>query len=336
MLIGASLTLACVTTEGPAGPGATPASAVAAAQAADYKLVVLPTLWGYSEARAVTDDGTVVGFSMIEDGVARPVRWTDGMVTDLGTLGGAEGAALDINARGEIVGWAEVASGESHAFLWSDGQMVDLSPFGGWSAANGISPSGRVVGVVVDGTGIEHAAFWEDGAQTLLASLGGAASSAEGVNSAGTVVGWASLPDGRRRAVMWADGIPVELGTLGGAESFARAITSSGIVVGMSETPDGSNHAFRWSHGVMLDLGVANGGDLSDAWGVSSSGVVVGRNIDQNVDAIVWQRAVPALLPRLPGSQYARAYDVNSRGDIVGYSLVPDMKGARPVLWSRR
>ena len=86
----------------------------------------------------------------------------------------------------------------------------------------------------------------------------------------------------------------------------------------------------------MEDLGVADGSDLSDAWGISASGVIVGRYIPWGPAAIAWQNGTPTPLPYLSGSQYARAYDVNSRGDIVGYSLLPDAQGARPVIWSRR
>ena len=55
----------------------------------------------------------------------------DGKVTYLGTLGGTETGALDINDSGQVVGSALTAGGTYHAFLWQDGTMTDLGTFGG-------------------------------------------------------------------------------------------------------------------------------------------------------------------------------------------------------------
>ena len=40
-------------------------------------------------------------------------------MTDLGTLGGTNSRAVDINALGQIVGFASNASNETHATLWT-------------------------------------------------------------------------------------------------------------------------------------------------------------------------------------------------------------------------
>lgn len=330
--------LACACAESSAPEYITTAAdeSSAASKTPAYELTVLPTLWGYSEALAISETGLVVGFSTRDDGDSHAVLWDDGVLIDMGTLGGPVSHALDVNARGEAAGWAVTADGLMHAFRWSDGRMVDLTPGDVRSRAHGIGPNGRVVGQVLGQFGEQQAAVWESGQQTLLPSLGGTESSAEGVNAAGDVVGWSARSDGRRRAVIWRDGAVSELGTLGGNESFARAISESGTVVGMAETTDGSYHAFRWRAGVMEDLGTLNGGQLSDARGISASGIIVGRHIDDRPQAIAWLRGSAMLLPDLPASRDARAYDVNGRGDIVGYSLIADVQGARPVIWSRR
>jgi probable HAF family extracellular repeat protein len=42
--------------------------------------------------------------------------------TDLGTLGGAESHALDVNDAGQVVGYSTFSgSGVFHAFLWTQG-----------------------------------------------------------------------------------------------------------------------------------------------------------------------------------------------------------------------
>lgn len=44
----------------------------------------------------------------------------------LGTLGGANSWAADLDSTGRVVGRAETATGEVHAFLWENGEMRDL------------------------------------------------------------------------------------------------------------------------------------------------------------------------------------------------------------------
>jgi len=40
-------------------------------------------------------------------------------IDDLGTLGGDDVHAHDINIEGQVVGWAKIANGDDHAFFWS-------------------------------------------------------------------------------------------------------------------------------------------------------------------------------------------------------------------------
>ena len=63
---------------------------------------------------------------------------------DLGTLGGQNSAANDINDFGQIVGEAEKTPGlhTPEAFLYSAGVMQDL----GVGIANSINDAGQVVG----------------------------------------------------------------------------------------------------------------------------------------------------------------------------------------------
>ena len=89
-----------------------------------------PFLWeAGTVAYGFNDRGGIVGSAWFDDSSAYHAFLLNGaVVTDLGTLGGTESAALAINSSGLIVGWADTGSGQ-HAFLWSSGGMVDLNDF---------------------------------------------------------------------------------------------------------------------------------------------------------------------------------------------------------------
>ncbi len=45
--------------------------------------------------------------------------WEDGVMTDLGTVGGGSSYGRGINDRGQIVGWSDPAGGPHRATLWT-------------------------------------------------------------------------------------------------------------------------------------------------------------------------------------------------------------------------
>jgi probable HAF family extracellular repeat protein len=75
-----------------------------------------------------------------------------GSLQDLGTLGGPNSYAYDINDSGQVVGTADTPDGFRHPFLYSDGKMIDLYNLipdsSGWvlAEATGINNSGQIVG----------------------------------------------------------------------------------------------------------------------------------------------------------------------------------------------
>lgn len=74
--------------------------------------------------------------------------YSDGVMTDIGTLGGNGGtAAYGINASADVVG-ASFTSGNasSHAFVYSGGTMTDIGTLGGsdlTSVAYGVNNADR-------------------------------------------------------------------------------------------------------------------------------------------------------------------------------------------------
>ncbi|WP_276326147.1 dockerin type I domain-containing protein [Pseudobacteroides cellulosolvens] len=70
----------------------------------------------------------------------------NGIMTDLGTLGGKYSDATGINDKGQIVGCATTSDGNSHAFLWQNGVMNDIGNLGpDASRIKAINNNGQIV-----------------------------------------------------------------------------------------------------------------------------------------------------------------------------------------------
>jgi probable HAF family extracellular repeat protein len=85
----------------------------------------LGTLGGnVSGAAAINNLGHVVGLSKVTGNIRDPqgnaivhaFLLKNGVMTDLGTLGGLSSAALDINDAGQVVGWSQTSNGTRHPF----------------------------------------------------------------------------------------------------------------------------------------------------------------------------------------------------------------------------
>lgn len=305
------------------------AIAGAAMAQSTYTVTDLGTLSGSSSAK-VTDinrTGQIVGTS-----ANHAFLWSNGVMTDLGALGGSVSMAYSINDNGAVVGEAATSSGEMHAFVWQNGVMKDLGVAGETSAARGINSKGDIVGVAYAKNVRGGAVLWSGGQRQSLGDLGqsGSGSTAISINDKGQIAGVSSgfaTNQGVVRAVVWLNGTISDLGALGGLHSTANAIDAQALVVGWAEVGDNSTAAFQWQNGKMSQLAslpgsVTSVGNGTQATAVSDSGVIVGSCVTSTGEthAVIWANGkisdLNNLIPQT-GLTLTRATGINRSGQIV-------------------
>ncbi len=302
-----------------------------AAEQTTYTITDLGGLSGnkFASATSINEAGQIVGIS-----AKHAFLWENGVMIDLGTLGGNLSAANAINGRGQVVGESETAGGEMHAFLWEHGVMKDLGNPGETSAAQGLNTRGEIVGATSGKNVRGGAVLWKNGRKQSLGDLGpsGSGSTAIAINDNGEVAGvssgLASNSGGVVRAVIWQHGVIRDIGTLGGLHSTANAINNRREVVGWAEIGDQSTVAFLLQNGVMHDLGMLTGGVIqpgsgSQAAAVNERGQVVGSSLNSKGEsrAVIWENGnivdLNDQIPAAAGLVLTRARAINNQGQIV-------------------
>jgi probable HAF family extracellular repeat protein len=203
-------------------------------------------------ANDVNNAGQVVGNLRPGGYNQHAFLWQNGVVTDLGTLGGSTSSASAINDAGQVTGIYYTSTGGTAAFLWQGGVMYDI---GASSSANDINQSGQVAGAG-EYPSPTYASLW-----TPTTPNGTTGS----FNSLGVLP-----PDlGYPQHQYWWD------------YSIATGVNDVGNVVGSSHTmysysdPEGgysfeTSRAFLWANDAMQDLG------LHEATAINNAGQIVG------------------------------------------------------------
>jgi probable HAF family extracellular repeat protein len=330
-----------------------------------FNLGTLPG--GYNSfAGAISNSGLIVGNSETGDidprsGVVQvhPALWVFGHAIDLGSFGGDEGSANQVNDFGLVVGFAQndVADSfdyfgfgtQSRAFLWQFGVLKELGTLGGTdSQAVFVNDRGQIAGfsfttsTAVTNTGFVCAQtnippqdpfFWDNGKMLDIGNLGGNCAAPAGLNNKGQVAGNSDLADVTvfPHAFLWSRQTGMkDLGTLGGTFAQADALTDSGEVVGTSSTQgDQAFLAVLWKDGVITNLGTLPGDCDSSAYAINSKGQIIGDSYDCDTFSprpFLWENGhmygfniVPPAGTQLMLSEPA---SINDQGEIVGFSLL--------------
>lgn len=269
---------------------------------------------------AINNAGQVMGMAASGSGFL----YSDGTMTEFGTLGGEYSRPRAMNEAGDVVGSSPLFRDALwHAFLYRNGVMIDLMTDPDIQGeALDINDAGQIVGYYLDRLVSERmrAFLYDNDVLTDLGTLGGSFSAAIKINEVGQVLGYADTASGEIHAFLWSDGVMTDLGTLGGSGSYPYAINDLGQVVGASSTAgDASEHAFLFSGGVMTDLD-GRDGYWSEALDINNQGQVVWvshSGVEPDC-AFLHDSGTTINLGALAGAPGSAAVAINELGQVAG------------------
>jgi probable HAF family extracellular repeat protein len=269
------------------------------------------------------------------------------LVTDLGTLGGAEVRGMAINNLGQVAGHAKLGSGERRAFLWTPserngttGALVDLGVLPGYSQSSAVdvNDAGQVAGNLTPAQGHDNRAFiWQAGNFVVIDSppYGPGYTYATSINASGQVLVLSGAP------YIWTHGSWERLGSGLSPTAWQPVdLNDTGTAVGILTFGAGAGTQFGWRHepgawlsmlGDALPVAINNAGVIIAVYqfrpvdpvpaGINGRGVVVGRS--QALHAVLVEGAVTydlnTMIPRDSGWVLDSASAINDAGQIVAH-----------------
>jgi probable HAF family extracellular repeat protein len=236
----------------------------------------------------------------------------------------------DLNDRGEVVG----TDGKGDAFLWN-GQLIDLGsridPTSPVSRATGINDRSDIVGNVIGGQGGSRNFLLSRGEVITIQVIGDRAVFPEAINNRRQVVGWAHDEQGQRHGFIWRRGEAELLeAPPGGSFPTAVAVNGRGVAVGTSAVGE-SVQSVLWKEGEARFIGPLS----MSAIAINNREQVLLQPEFLPAVYSIWEDGATRPLPVLSGSLGTMlAFDMNNRGQVVGFSSMPD-GSSRATLWHR-
>jgi probable HAF family extracellular repeat protein len=272
-----------------------------------------------TSAAAISSNGNVAGSGDSASAISQAFLWTaaaglQGIGSSLFAFG------TGVNAAGLVVGyqWADDFS-TYNAFLGNATGTAPIPTLGGANnAATGVNNAGTVVGYSDTLNGGTQAFSYSAGVLTALE--GPDDSRANAINSGGAIAGQGDINE-LTHPILWSGGTWTDLGVPSGFQSgYATAIADGGYVAGTLNDGIGGTMAFVWQSGGMSEVGSLTSGGDSQAYGVNSSGWVVGTS---DGTAFLYDGAAmydlnALLAPTTSAWQLTEADAINNLGQIVG------------------
>jgi probable HAF family extracellular repeat protein len=286
----------------------------------------------------------------LETGVTHHQSKVQYAIRDLGSLGGSDGAGATaevISNNGLALGTSNLAGDKTqHGFVWRNGKMIDLGTLGGLNSnEQGVPLSdalGLIAGTAQTNTVDPLKEYW--GSFTFYCGNSGACR------------GYKDLV----RGFVWRDGVATALPTFGGNNARAYSINDNSQVVGFAEdktrdhgcpTPQLLHvDAALWQPGGQRErsqfsihrLPPMNGDTVAIAAAINDQGLVAGTSgscsgllTSSEVHSVLWDDGAVIDMGNLGGSCCNSPVDINSRGQVVGYSAMAGNKTFHAFLWHR-
>lgn len=251
---------------------------------------------------------------------------------DLGTLGGTQSFALDVNNNRQVSGNSLVTSDPGstgsllRAYLWTSGTMTNLGSMAPIPPSTSTNRFAR--GYAVNDAGVAVGEFNNDSSRSFV-FIGGVMSGltrlagdndngvAHDINNAGVIVGISSNGTASKPTMWTYDGsnyVASNLGTIIGTPTSsgrAWAINEQGVAVGLSSNGS-TSQATMWKSGTIINLtSLGSGVNFSQAYsindhlqvvGASSTGETVGdltgtTSTTSLTRAFLWQEGTMTELP---------------------------------------
>ena len=169
-----------------------------------------------SQAFGINGAGRIVGSSELPNRTRHAFLFSDGKMSDLGTLPKAlSSVAYAINESGTVVGGCDLTPGVERGCIWKDGKLIDIGtlPEGKSSMARAINDKDQIVGYAYAGDDI-HAFLYDKGKLTDLGTLGNEPAVANGINNLCEIVGSSKADRKGLHAFLWKNGKMLDLNKL--------------------------------------------------------------------------------------------------------------------------